>query len=225
MHETERLQLTVDAPAVRQPLEAGPGEEPAGFRFVRDFWGARWPEVEADFRARGKSMDWPQAPTLPWEEVAEVFGQELFPLQDAERQEYLEGNLLRWRGVVDKEWLRNVLGWTSPVDDEQIARIEDLAARHNPQIEALAREWIDRFDFEIRAAFRAGRYEHGPFTLPTGEPGAYFWTSGQGHESGWTARMVLSFDDCPGLEDMVKRIRQLETVRNVEMLAALRAAR
>ncbi len=213
-----------DEPPVPVPDRDAISEEPEGLAFARSFWGDRWPDVEADLRARGKLRDWPATPDVPWEVAEQEFRERLFPLKAAEREEIVAGNLLQWHGSVDAKWLREVIGVNTAVDEDKVARIVDIVRRHNDGIEPLAQEWVERLDFEIRAAFRAGRYEHGPFVLPAGEPGPYFWTGGHAH-AGWTARMQLSFEDCPGLRDMLLRIRDLTAARNAEVQRVVRGDR
>lgn len=143
------------------------------------------------------------------------------PLGEGQRAELICGNLLQWNGKADAEWFRTSIGWTGAVPEGALPRIQEVVERHNAEIEPLANEWADRLDFEIRGAWRAGRYEHGPFTLPKGEPGAYFWTSAQGYR-GWAARMSLTFDDCPGLADLLRDIRRKVAARNAEVRLLLK---
>lgn len=213
----EALTEVVDAsPVAAVGRESAPVQDAAGLAFARSFWGDRWPEIEADFRARGKLRDWKVAPTASWEEAEKEFAEKLFPLSEAERTELIHGNLLQWHGQVDAEWLREVIGANTAVTPDQVTRIQDVVERHNGAIEPFAQEWAERLDFEIRGAWRARRYEHGPFSLPKGVPGPYIWSSAQGYE-GWTARMSLTFEDCPGLSEMLQRIRRMVTARNAEV--------
>lgn len=189
--------------------------EPAGVAFARNFWGSRWAEVEADLRERGKLAAWDRPPSVPWVKAAREFGERLFPLKEDERKEIVAGNLLQWHGTADAEWLKTTLGWHEEVSEDRLAAVTELVERRNAAIAPLAKDWVDRLDFEIRAAWSAGRYEYGPFSLPKGRPGAYFWTSAQGHE-GWVARISLTMDDCPGLAAMTREIRQLVGARNAD---------
>lgn len=205
-------QGTTEVRTVEEPEQS----EPAGLTFARNFWGERWPLVKADLEEQGKSVDWRTPPGVTWEEAAVELGEKLLPLGEGQRAELIAGNLLQWSGTPDAEWFRTSIGWTAAVPVEALPRIQEVVERHNVEIEPLAHEWADRLDFEIRGAWRAGRYEHGPFTLPRGTPGNYIWTSAQGYR-GWAARMSLTFDDCPGLADLLREIRRKVAARNAEV--------
>ncbi len=222
---------TIDVPEAAAPTLPTRGApdialevEPEGLLFAKRFWGPKWPDVEADLVSRGKQPRWSSAPTVSWEEASKEFGEKLFPLGQGQRDELIAGNLMQWHGQADAEWLRQTIGWEQEMPVDLVPRVVELVERHNGRIEPLAKEWAERLDFEIRAAWRAGRYEYGPFTLPRGKPGAYIWSSAQGH-GGWTARMVLTFDDCPGLADLLKEIRSLVAARNLEVRKLLGATR
>lgn len=217
--ELENPASTVAIDSFSRSTVGAPREiEPEGTAFARAFWGGRWPEIAGKLQAQGKSVTWESAPTVTWEAASAVFGEQLFPLGEEQRAELVSGNLLQWEGKADAKWFREVLGVNTTISAELSSQANAIVERHNVSIAPLAEEWAERLDFEIRSAWRGGKFEHGPFALPRAEPGSFIWTSAQGYK-GWTARMALTFEDCPGLKDLLSQIRSLVEARNNEVLA------
>jgi hypothetical protein len=199
--------------AAQEPVEA-----PVPLRqCLEEYWGARWPEQEAKMRAAG--LDLEQACAFePWEEVAPLFEAHLL-LDEAERESHVL-TLLEWPQEPTGESIGRAL--SARIPEEDVATVVQIAEPYNARIRDLGALWADSLEDHMLDAWAAGRYQKAPFSTVglEAESGAFHVQSFAG--AGWTAIVMLTEEECPGMMQIRDEIDGLRDERRAAVLSYVR---
>jgi len=212
--ESPRRLATLDARAEessRAP-EAELGHGAPARAYLADYYGARWPEVQAKIEAWGPQpidLDMPYY-QRPWEEVEADFVATL-PMQEDARASLIRSRI-RWPEKLTEPYLREEFpagrGRRYQIDESDLLAIETLVEGKNQEAALLGKVFTERIDAHVMDSWATGNYLRAPFTTAglSDDLGFHSMSTG-GH--GWAITITLSKDECP---DVVEVEHQIEAV-------------
>ena len=179
--------------------EAAPLDQPAASAraFLAEYYGERWPEIQARMEAKGAKLDVPYTPHS-WEEVEPEFRQQAV-LEEAARARLLKDRAY-WTDELSNERLRGAFqeSGSFELDESQLAELEQVIAPDMFEYETTGQAYCDQLDLHIRAAWEQGRYLRAPFTTVGLSDKFGFYSAAMGG-NGWSVVLTLEQDDYPDL--------------------------
>ena len=198
--------------------------------YLKNYWGDRWPEMEAKyaewcFMMTGKKDNCLAQPLdaipPPWESV--VANVQATLLKDGPNSPVGGANGLGWpaEGMTD-EALRNrykVANGLS-VGPAELAAIEGIGHKYNAEIEARCESSKQGMLKAVNMLWLAGKFERAPVALPfyTGTDAWWNITLTQDH---WCVRVELKHGDYPWLEEGSASLNALKQTRDDEVQSYL----
>jgi hypothetical protein len=179
-------------------VDAAPRPLSASRKFLIEYWGARWPTVEAEFRSQRKDID-RLGQIVVSKEDAELELRDRFRLSDAERAQ-----------------LRVTLRAARDVRD---ANLGPLVARRQAAIDALVDEYLDQLDREIRIAWSRGAGALDPYmksNTSTARNSKPFYEASHTY-AGWVGSVSLSGAEHMLLSEIQAAILALVHARDQEI--------
>ena len=172
MSQSSRLGLTpTDGFALREnvPQQSAPPQQTAR-EFLAKYYGAEWPQIEAEIEAAGGGLDVPYTFT-PWELVEAEFEAQMQPSADLREQEVT--SCLDWADPLTVEFLAERFGLPSPCefDSSDVFAIDALTAELNQGIRERAEYVGDLVMGEARKKVARGRLRQGAIHDPGPEHG------------------------------------------------------
>ncbi len=208
--------------AIAATPEAAPAAQPESAReFLSEFYGERWPEIEARIAATGQDLDRPYFFT-PWEDVAAEFESRIGMNQEAIAS--LVQNQLHWTEELTPEFVHAnfPLGESQEIDASDVASIADLVADKNRQVTELAEHYGAMIDAYVHEKWRMGDYLHAPFTTEGLNSRRGFHSEAHGGR-GWSVAITLTREEYPEFTELEDRMVELVHERSELVVGYLRA--
>ena len=200
-------------PEVREELAGNVPGRPAR-EVLAEFWGEDWPSVQERIEAE-ESIDLDQlAFVQPWEDVRAPLGEKVTHLLDAER-DALRQMKVDWPAELDPEWLKSTFSFGGPLDDQDVARIEDVVAVHNEDLGHLAEEYVVRLELALGELWSQNEFVRAPLTTTgarSSEEAVVVYGKAAGH-GGWTASIHVDKGRFPDLDELQERLQRLRRER------------
>jgi hypothetical protein len=180
--------------------------------YLADYYGARWPEVEAKIEAWGPQpidLDMPYY-QRPWEEVEADFVATL-PMHEDARASLIHSRI-RWPEKLTEPYLREEFpagrGRRYEIDESDLLAIETLVVTKNEEAALLGKVFTERIDAHVLDHWATGNYLRAPFTTAglSDKLGFHSMSTG-GH--GWAITITLQSEECP---DVIEVEHQIEVV-------------
>ena len=181
---------------------------------LAEFWGEDWPSVQERIEAE-ESIDLDQlAFVQPWEDVRAPLGEKVTHLLDSER-DALRQFKVKWPGELDAGWLKSTFSYGGPLDDQDVARIEDVVAVHNEDLGYLADEYVMRLELALGELWSQNEFVRAPLTTTgarSSQEAVVVYGKAAGH-GGWTASINVEKGRFPDLDELEKRLQRLRRER------------
>lgn len=230
-----------EAPPARK--DSAQEEEPPVTRvgsFLADYYGPRWPEMEARLREKKPELLERlaielRADQLPpdWREVREDLRDCLFRDLEENILDLLRVHLGAWRLPEEftAEFLEKEFGIYEDVDPVALHEARIVAEAQTPEVENAFSELAATLWEAAERAWAAGRYEKWPLMKlddalpPPGETGDDVLVSLSCYQRFWIVGLPIRYSDHPDLAERVKQVRRLSALRTRAVGRALEGER
>jgi hypothetical protein len=180
---------------------------------LKEYWGTRWPEIEAAMLDAGLDLGQPME-IVPWEVAAEKLSG-MVPLVGARRQA-MANAVVDWHDETYEssyeEWLKRTFRIPGELDAERIQALEEACRSYNDQLRDLGELYADQIDSRLLERWGSGNFVKAPFSThgASTERGFYSTSSAA---SGWSIVITLQLEDCPEIQQTKREAEALREQR------------
>ncbi len=246
--ENAKPTLDASAPATETPKPDKPSDQAAPVRevvdatasiapppplptlgeYLKNYWGDRWPEMEAKYAEwcveAGMKEDCLAQPLdvipPPWESVVAGFQAKL--LEDGQNSVAGIGNQVDWpaEGMTDQD-VRNRFKVAKgiSVGSSELAAIESIGHKYNAEIQSRAESSKAGILKAVNSLWLAGKFERAPVALPPHH--GVMWQSFTVIQDHWCVRVELKHGDYTWLEEGSASLAALKKTRDGEIQSYL----
>lgn len=190
---------------------------------MREFWGDRWPEVQAVLAKKGQDPTAiPEEPLPDWSTVADEVRRTLFKVAEP-RKEGMRHSFLKDVEPITRRDLHSRFGIPeNDLDRYDLVQVNAVAAEEADKVRNSFEIYVSGLNAAMQVAFSNGWYSKGPFiTIPIGLRQGSNISSCGGIYKGWAITCGITREDFPELVDLQHDIGEVKQARYQAIAAYL----